>query len=515
MPDDAPILLMEHISKSFPGVKALDDVTFQVRKGEIHALVGENGAGKSTLMKILTGAIPRGSGAIYLRGQATEIDSPGRAQALGISMIHQELALIPYLNVGQNIYLGREPRGALPGLIAWSTLYAEAGEQLARLNIDIVPSTLVASLSIAQRQMVEIVKALSLNADIIVMDEPTSALSERETETLFNLMRSLKEQGVTIIFISHRIEEVFAIADRVTVLRDGQLVGVAPISEVDMGQVVRMMVGRELGEMYPKLVLSRSEGEEVPRQEVILRVKGLSRGRDLRDIDLELYSGEILGLAGLVGANRTLLARALFGIDPIDQGEMWIDSRAVKLDSPQKAIALGMGFVPEERTAQGLFLGMAVRQNITISALGKISRLGFVNFRQAVGLAQEYVQRLNIRTPSLRQRVRNLSGGNQQKVVLAKWLSLNPKVLILDEPTRGIDVGAKAEIHALMSQLAKQGVGIIMISSELPEILGISDRIMVMHEGRIVAEFQRDEASQDEIMLYAAGGEGSNDRCQG
>lgn len=506
MPDDAPILLMEHISKSFPGVRALGDVSFQVEKGEIHALVGENGAGKSTLMKILTGAIPRDSGTIYLRGQATEIDSPGRAQALGISMIHQELALIPYLNVGQNIYLGREPRGALPGLIAWSTLYDEAREQLARLNIDIDPSTLVASLSIAQRQMVEIAKALSLNADIIVMDEPTSALSERETETLFSLMRSLKEQGVTIIFISHRIEEVFAIADRVTVLRDGQLVGVAPISEVDMGQVVRMMVGRELGEMYPK--------EEVARQEVVLRVKGLSRGHDLWDIDLELYSGEILGLAGLVGAGRTLLARALFGIDPVDKGEIWIDSRPVRLDSPQKAIALGMGFVPEERTAQGLFLGMAVRQNITISALGKISRLGFVNFRQAVGLAQEYVQRLNIRTPSLRQRVRNLSGGNQQKVVLAKWLSLNPKVLILDEPTRGIDVGAKAEIHALMSQLAKQGMGIIMISSELPEILGISDRIMVMHEGRIVAEFQRDEASQDEIMLYAAGGEGSNDRCQ-
>ncbi len=506
MPDDAPILLMEHISKSFPGVRALGDVSFQVEKGEIHALLGENGAGKSTLMKILTGAIPRDSGTIYLRGQATEIDSPGRAQALGISMIHQELALIPYLNVGQNIYLGREPRGALPGLIAWSTLYDEAREQLARLNIDIDPSTLVASLSIAQRQMVEIAKALSLNADIIVMDEPTSALSERETETLFSLMRSLKEQGVTIIFISHRIEEVFAIADRVTVLRDGQLVGVAPISEVDMGQVVRMMVGRELGEMYPK--------EEVARQEVVLRVKGLSRGHDLWDIDLELYSGEILGLAGLVGAGRTLLARALFGIDPVDKGEIWIDSRPVRLDSPQKAIALGMGFVPEERTAQGLFLGMAVRQNITISALGKISRLGFVNFRQAVGLAQEYVQRLNIRTPSLRQRVRNLSGGNQQKVVLAKWLSLNPKVLILDEPTRGIDVGAKAEIHALMSQLAKQGMGIIMISSELPEILGISDRIMVMHEGRIVAEFQRDEASQDEIMLYAAGGEGSNDRCQ-
>jgi len=418
-------------------------------------------------------------------------------------MIHQELALIPYLNVGQNIYLGREPKGALPGLIDWSTLYAQAREQLAKLNIAIDPKTMVADLSIAQRQMVEIVKALSLNADIIVMDEPTSALSERETERLFSLMRSLKEQGVTIIFISHRIEEVFAIADRVTVLRDGELVGVVPISEVGIGHVVRMMVGRELGEMYPK--------EEVPRQEVVLRVKGLSRDNELRGIELELYKGEILGLAGLVGAGRTLLARAIFGIDPIDKGEIWIDAQKVDIDSPQKAIALGMGFVPEERTAQGLFLGMAVRQNITISALDKLCRLGFVNFREAKRLAQGYVQRLDIRTPNLQQRVRNLSGGNQQKVIIAKWLSLNPKVLILDEPTRGIDVGAKAEIHALMSQLAKQGVGILMISSELPEIMGISDRILVMHEGQLVGEFQRGEASQDEIMLYAAGGEKTND----
>jgi len=494
---------MEHVSKSFPGVQALHDVTFEVNKGEIHALVGENGAGKSTLMKILTGSVPRDSGTIYLHGRATEIDSPGRAQALGISMIHQELALIPYLNVGQNIYLGREPKGALPGLIDWSTLYAQAREQLAKLNIAIDPKTMVADLSIAQRQMVEIVKALSLNADIIVMDEPTSALSERETERLFSLMRSLKEQGVTIIFISHRIEEVFAIADRVTVLRDGELVGVVPISEVGIGHVVRMMVGRELGEMYPK--------EEVPRQEVVLRVKGLSRDNELRGIELELYKGEILGLAGLVGAGRTLLARAIFGIDPIDKGEIWIDAQKVDIDSPQKAIALGMGFVPEERTAQGLFLGMAVRQNITISALDKLCRLGFVNFKEAKRLAQGYVQRLDIRTPNLQQRVRNLSGGNQQKVIIAKWLSLNPKVLILDEPTRGIDVGAKAEIHALMSQLAKQGVGILMISSELPEIMGISDRILVMHEGQLVGEFQRGEASQDEIMLYAAGGEKTND----
>ncbi len=502
MPKDESILRMEHISKRFPGVQALDDVTFQVNKGEIHALVGENGAGKSTLMKILTGAIPKDEGTIFLREQPVEIDSPGRAQALGISMIHQDLMLIPHLNVGQNIYLGREPRGALPGLINWSALYAQAEEQLAKLGITLESQTMVADLSIAQRQMVEVAKALSLNADIIVMDEPTSALSERETETLFALMRSLKEQGVTIIFISHRLEEVFVIADRVTVLRDGQLIGVVPISEVGMDQVVRMMVGRDLGEMYPK--------EEVPRREMILQVKGLSRGDELKGIDLELYKGEILGIAGLMGAGRTPFARALFGIEPIDSGEIWIEGQQVRIDSPQKAIDLGMGFVPEDRQTQGLFLGMAVRRNITISALDKVSRFGFLNFSEADGLAQEYVQRLDIRTPDLQRLVRNLSGGNQQKVVIAKWLTLNPKILILDEPTRGIDVGAKAEIHALMNQLAKQGVGIIMISSELPEILGVSDRILVMSEGQVVGEFSREEATQEAIMLCAAGGKGKN-----
>jgi ribose transport system ATP-binding protein len=506
MLDNATIVAMEHISKHFPGVQALDDVTFEIEQGEIHALVGENGAGKSTLMKILTGALARDSGTISLRGQPTEIDSPARAQSLGIGMIHQELALIPYLDVGKNIYLGREPHGALPGTIAWNQMYSDAREQLAKLNSDIDPRTLVADLSIAQRQVVEIAKALSLNADVIAMDEPTSALSERETEGLFQLMRALRQRGVTIIFISHRIEEVFAIADRVTVLRDGKLVSVACIDQVDIPQVVRMMVGRELGEMYPK--------EEAPQQEVVLRIAGLARGNELQGIDLELHRGEILGLAGLVGAGRTLLARAIFGIDAIDKGQIWIDGEPVKIQSPQQAIALGLGFVPEERATQGLFLGMAVRPNITISSLGRLSRAGFVNFAAARQVAQEYVERLRIRTPSLQQKVANLSGGNQQKVIIARWLSLNPKLLILDEPTRGIDVGAKAEIHALMSQLARQGVGVLMISSELPEILGVSDRILVMHEGRVVREFQHGEATQDEIMLSAAGGERANARQQ-
>jgi len=495
------VLRMERISKQFPGVQALDDVTFRVARGEIHALVGENGAGKSTLMKILTGAIPCDSGQIILRGQEVEIDSPGRAQQLGISMIHQELALIPYLNIGQNIYLGREPRGRLPGLIAWSQLYSQAQGQLARLNMDLDPLTLVVDLPIAQQQMVEVAKALSFNADIIVMDEPTSALTERETDTLFEVMRTLKAQGVTIIFISHRLEEVFEIADRVTVLRDGRLIGVAPITEVSTDDVVRMMVGRELGEMYPK--------QTVARQDVVLRVQGLTRGNELRDVSLELRRGEILGVAGLVGAGRTPQARALFGIDPIERGEIWVDGQAVRINSPRTAIRLGMGFVPEDRKEQGLFLGMAVRENITIGVLDRKSILGFLRFRELDRLAEGYVQQLDIRTPSLRQRVRNLSGGNQQKVVIARWLTLHPKILILDEPTRGIDVGAKAEIHALMNRLAGEGVGIIMISSELPEILGISDRILVMRQGQIVGEFTRQEATQDAIMLCAAGGRGN------
>ena len=501
MDHDDFVLRMEQISKRFPGVQALDNVTFQVARGEIHALVGENGAGKSTLMKILTGAIPRDSGQIILRGQQVEIDSPGRAQQLGISMIHQELALIPYLNVGQNIYLGREPGGPLPGLINWPQLYSQAREQLARLNMDLVPLTPVIDLPIAQQQMVEVAKALSFNANIIVMDEPTSALTERETETLFEVMRTLRAQGVTIIFISHRLEEVFEIADRVTVLRDGHLIGVAPIGEVSMDDVVRMMVGRELGEMYPK--------QEVPRQDVVLRVQGLTRGNDLRDVSLELHRGEILGIAGLVGAGRTPLARALFGIDPVERGEIWVDGQPARINSPHTAIRLGLGFVPEDRKEQGLFLGMAVRENITIGILDRFSTLGFPRFRELDRLAERYVRQLDIRTPGLRQRTRNLSGGNQQKVVIARWLTLHPKVLILDEPTRGIDVGAKAEIHALMNRLAGEGVGIIMISSELPEILGISDRVLVMRQGQIVGEFSRAEATQDAIMLCAAGGKGN------
>ncbi len=504
MSADSTFLRMEGISKVFPGVQALDDVTFEVAKGEIHALVGENGAGKSTLMKILTGAQPRDEGRIIMRGEAVEIATPSDAQALGISMIHQELSLIPYLTVGQNIYLGREPRSRIPGFIDWPTLYAQSQQLLDRLNVDVDARAEVQGLRIAQQQMVEVTKALSLNADLIAMDEPTSALTKQETEVLFGVMHSLKAQGVSLIFISHRLGEVLEIADRVTVLRDGQLIGTVPIAELDEDSVVQMMVGRELGEMYPKA--------KMQRQELVLEAIGLHDGRELHGVDLKLHRGEILGIAGLVGAGRTALAETLFGIRPAVAGEVRVEERQVKHNSPREAIKMGMGFVPEDRKLQGLFMNMAVRENIVLSAMDKVARWGFVNFTKADQLAGEVVERLDIRTPSLRQRVRNLSGGNQQKVIIARWLTLKPRVLILDEPTRGIDVGAKAEIHALMSQLAQQGVGVLMISSELPEVMGVSDRILVMHEGRVTGEFTRGQATQDDIMRAATGGKGSHGR---
>ncbi len=499
VPDNQPPLLeMRGISKAFPGVQALSDVSFTLNAGEIHALVGENGAGKSTLMKVLTGGISKDAGTILLRGQPVEITSPRGAIDVGIAIIHQELTLIPYLTVAQNIYLGREPRGMAPGTVNWVALNRQAGELLERLGLGFRPTTLVSDLSIAQRQMVEVAKALSLSASIIAMDEPTSALSDREVEALFTFIRQLRSQGVGLIYISHRMAEVFELADRVTVMRDGRYVGTAPISELTEAKIINWMVGRTLGELYPKT--------STPQPDAVLKVRGLRRGVELQDISFELHRGEILGLAGLVGAGRTFVARALFGADPVDSGEIWLDGQTVRIRSPQQAIKLGIGFVPEDRKAQGLFLGLAVRHNISVTGLSALSRLGVVNRKRRDALAKRYVDELGVRTPSIAQRVRNLSGGNQQKVVIARWLTLNPKVLLLDEPTRGIDVGAKAEIYALISALAAKGMGILMISSELPEVLGVSDRILVMREGKLVGEFSRAEATQDVIMVAATGG---------
>ncbi|RME60306.1 MAG: sugar ABC transporter ATP-binding protein [Caldilineae bacterium] len=492
-----PILRLVEITKTFPGVRALDRVTFDVVPGEIHGLVGENGAGKSTLMKILTGAYTADSGRIELRGQQVSIPNPRAAQLLGIAIIHQELAVLPELSVAENVFLGREPTGRL-GLIDWPRLYRQTEALLERLGIELDARTRVGDLTIAEQQMVEIAKALSLNADILVMDEPTSALTERETDILFRLIQGLRDQGVTIIYISHRMEEIFQICDRVTVMRDGQHIDTRSIQELTPEEVVRLMVGRAITDMYPP------PGESFGP--VRLEVRDLHRPPRLQGVSLTLRSGEILGLAGLVGSGRTDLVRAIFGADPVERGEIWVDGQPALVGSPAEAMALGMGFVPEDRKTQGLFLNRNVRQNTIIARLRELSRWGgFINFRQANAEAQRYVEELDIRTPSLEQLVRNLSGGNQQKVIIARWMARAPKILILDEPTRGIDVGAKAEIHGLMRRLANEGVAILMISSELPEVLGVSDRVLVMREGKIVAEFNREEATQDKVMLYATG----------
>jgi ribose transport system ATP-binding protein len=495
------ILRMEGISKSFPGVQALDDVDFEVAAGEVVALVGENGAGKSTLMKILCGAYRKDAGRIFLQDQEIEIESPHHAQQLGIAIIYQEFNLTPNQSAAANIFIAREPRqgglGHFLNFVDRQRMEREAQGHLDRVGAHVPASELIRNLSVAQQQMVEVAKALAVDARIIVMDEPTSALGEDEVETLFEIIATLKEQGIAIVFISHRLEEVFRISDRVVVLRDGWRIGSIPISQATSDQVIRMMVGRELTEMFYK--------EQAEIGAPLLEVRGLTRRGVVEDVGFTLRQGEILGFAGLVGAGRTETARLLFGVDRKDAGQVWIDGKQVNINSPVDAVAAGLGFVPEDRGLQGLVLKLPVLENIVLPTLDSHSHAGWLDQRALHTTAQDYVGKLNIRTPHLRQKAMFLSGGNQQKVVLAKWLALHPQVLILDEPTRGIDVGAKAEVHALMSQLAQAGMGIIMISSELPEILGMSDRILVMHEGRVASILDRSEATQEKIMAYASG----------
>jgi len=492
-------LEMRKITKTYPGVRALDSVDFEVAKGEVHALVGENGAGKSTLMKILAGAQPMDSGEILIDGEPVHIASPQKAMELGVSIIYQEFNLVPYLNAAENIFLGREPKGRVPGFVNFRAMYAEAQKVIDRLGVKLNARTPVNRLSIAQQQMVEVAKATSRNATIIAMDEPSATLTEHELESLFELIRSLKQQGVSIVYISHRLEEVFQIADRVTILRDGRLVGTKPVAETDRDDIIRMMVGRELKEKIPKQAAQIGEPA--------LTVKNLTRKGVIEDINFTVHRGEVLGIAGLVGAGRTELARAVFGADAIDEGEIRLNGSRVEIRSPRDAIRRGIGLVTEDRKALGLILGMVVRENISLANLDSLTRLGFVNRREEKRVALKSIEDLMIKTPSVEQQVQNLSGGNQQKVVLAKWLFTQSKVLIFDEPTRGIDVGSKVEIYQLMNRLAANGVAIIMISSELPEILGMSDRILVMHEGKIAGELSREEATQEKIMWLATGGE--------
>ena len=501
MNDLQSLLKMEKISKSFPGVLALDEVDLEVYKGEVLALVGENGAGKTTLMEILnphpapTGFYKQDSGRIFLKGKEIYPKNPGDARSMGISFIHQHFNLAPNLTVAENIFLGREPtRFSVLKIVNKDLMLRKTSEILDELGADISPDALVGSLGVAQRQIIEIAKALSYDSSLIIMDEPTSVLDRDETGRLFDIVRKLKSRGISIIFITHRLEEVFDIADRIVVLRDGKRIGELKAKEANIDTVVKMMVGRELI-TFPKQPVSIGE--------VILEVKGLSRGDNVRDISFKLHKGEILGIAGMVGAGRTEMARTLFGIDKKDSGQIFIDSREIKIGSPEDALKAGLGLVPEDRQLQGLILLMTVRENITLSSLRSISRWGMINKSKEREVSHYYVGKLSIQTPDIDSPVKGLSGGNQQKVVLAKWLTLNPKVLILDEPTRGIDVGTKMDVHALISEIAQQGIGIILISSEMPEILGMSDRIIVMADGRITGEFTREEADQEKIMSCA------------
>lgn len=489
------VLQMRNIRKTFPGVVALDDVGFDLRRGEVHILLGENGAGKSTLMKILSGAYQKDGGQILLDGHEIEIRNPRHSRQLGIGIIYQELNLVPHLSAAENIFLGREPSSF--GLVDRKAMNQSARRLLTGLGVDFNPGRLVKELSIAEQQMVEIAKAISLDARILIMDEPTSALTEREIKELFARIRKLKSDGVSIIYISHRMEELFEIGDRVTVLRDGGLVGTRDIAEVGKPELIRMMVNRELTQQFPKVAAAR--GQEV------LRVEGLSRKGALGEISFSLYEGEVLGIAGLLGSGRTELARAIFGLDKPDTGGIRVKGKLQKIASPRQAINLGLGFLTEDRKTQGLVLPLSVQENICLPSVERFSRLGVVSQRQETEAAAKYQKELRIKTTGPRQRVINLSGGNQQKVVLSKWLCSRGDILIFDEPTRGIDVGSKAEIYQLMNQLAAAGAAVIMISSDLPEILGMSDRILVMHQGRINGELDAAEATQEKILRCALG----------
>jgi ribose transport system ATP-binding protein len=491
-----PFLYMKGISKAFPGVVALDNVDFDLCPGEVHGLVGENGAGKSTLIKILSGIYIQDQGEIVLNGEPIALSHPSDAREYGISPVHQELNLEPYLTAAENIFLGHQPLGRF-GLINHQKMNRDAQELLENLGVDVAPRRMVAELAVAQRQLVSIAHAVSIDAKIVIMDEPTSPLTERETEMLFNIIRNLKQSGIAIVYISHRLEEVFEIADRVTVLRDGKLIKTMPVSETNLDEVISLMIGRSVSELFQK--------EIVPIGEPVLKVQHLYRQGFLENISFTLRQGEIIGLFGLAGAGRTDLARVLFGAEPMDEGEILLNGTELRSKTPNKSIKMGLGLIPEDRREHGLVVKQSVKANITLPMLSVLSVFGLISPRAETQLAEKYVDQLQIRTPSINQQVMYLSGGNQQRVVIAKWLATTPKVLILDEPTKGIDIGAKASIHGLMCDMARKGVGILMISSELPEILGMSDRILVMHRGKITGDFPREGASEENIMRAATG----------
>ena len=490
------LLKVSGVSKSFPGVQALKDVQFELNRGEVLALVGENGAGKSSLMKILSGIYTKDEGSILLEGQEVNIASPRAAQELGISIIHQEVNLMPHLTIAQNIYIGREPRSGL--LLRERALNRQAGELLKRLRINLNPREVVENLTVAKQQMVEIAKALSFDAKVLIMDEPTSALTEAETETLFTLIEGLKKSGTGIIYISHRMGELRRVADRVTVLRDGQYIATLEKSEMDIPKIIEMMVGRHIGEVEPLAA------REHAHDDVVLKVEGLSTRFLLKDINFELRRGEILGFAGLMGAGRTEVARAIIGADPSETGVVYVEGKQVKITQPADAVSHGVGYLSEDRKLYGLLLEQDVNTNILLASLRDYTdAVGFMHTAKGKQKSRDYVKSLRIKTPSINTTSKNLSGGNQQKVVLAKWLLRDCDILIFDEPTRGIDVGAKEEIYVLLNDLVAQGKSIIMISSELPEVLRLSHRIVVMANGRITGVLDNEDATQAKIMDYA------------
>ena len=492
-----PIVTIRDLSKSFAGVRALDRAQFELLPGEVHALMGENGAGKSTLMKVLAGVYRKDSGEVLLDGQPVDIESPRAAQALGIGIIHQELNLMNHLSAAQNIFIGREPRGRFGLFIDEEAMCCEAQLIFDRMNLKLDPRTPVGELTVARQQMVEIAKALSFESRVLIMDEPTAALNNEEVADLFRIIARLRSRGVAVVYISHKMDELKRIADRVTVMRDGQYIATVPMATTPMDTLIAMMVGRQLAE-------AEHEMPDTSANEVVLEARGICRGTMVRDASFVLRRGEILGFAGLMGAGRTELARAVFGADRIDAGEVFVNGQKVVIGSPEDAVANGIGYLSEDRKHFGLATGMDVETNIALASMKSFLSMGFFIDRAAVESAGErYVRQLGIKTPSVRQQVRLLSGGNQQKIVIAKWLLRDCQVLFFDEPTRGIDVGAKAEIYRLLNELAAQGKAIVIISSELPEVLRMSHRVLVMCEGRITGELAAREASQEKIMQLA------------
>jgi len=498
LPAREVILEVEHVSKSFPGVKALDNISFDLRRGEVHALVGENGAGKSTLMKILSGVYQADSGTIRYKGKEVTFRDVNQAHEAGIGIIYQELNLIPHLSVAANIFIGREPMTRF-GTLDEKKMNADAVELLSHLNLRLDPTIKLNKLPVSKQQMIEIAKALSVNSEVLIMDEPTSALSESEIDELFAVIHTLRDRGVAIIYISHRLEELRHIVDRISIFRDGHSVSTDDFTAISSSEIVSRMVGRKIEAIFPPK-------QNAPTSEKVLEVRNIVRAGILHDISFDLYRGEILGIAGLMGAGRSELARAIFGADPIDSGDVILNGRKLSLKSPSDAIRAGIAYLSENRKEEGLAVKMQLAENITMANVQEISRrFGVLSRSQEMEAARHYVKDLTIRTPSLTQIVNHLSGGNQQKVVVAKWLFCDSKILIFDEPTRGIDVGTKYAIYELIGTLAHEGRGIIMISSDLPEILGLTDRLLVLHEGSLVATLNTAETTPPEILNYAAG----------